>query len=74
MIYSSNNLSVPLLDILHFLFVNWWWWFGWKVGWTPESTTEFGCDVKIDQYKTRDSLKHVLINLWSGGAHILKIS
>ena len=25
----------------------WWWQLGWRDGWTPDSTTKFGCDVNI---------------------------
>ena len=58
---SSKKFSVPLTVMPYFSFVRWgkwtfqlnfayaiWWWqFGCKDGWTLESTTKFGCDVKM---------------------------
>ena len=59
--WSSNTFSAPLSVMPYFSFVSWrksnfqvkfaytisWWKFGCSDGWAPESTTTFGCDVKM---------------------------
>ena len=44
---SRSQGDGKLIFKLNFEYTIWWWQFGCKDGWTPESTTKFGYDVKM---------------------------
>ena len=52
---------------------NWWWQYGWREGWTPESITRFDWEVNIRSIQDEDeSSKWVgsLINWYSPWLHV----
>ena len=47
----------------------WWWQLGWRDGWTPDSTTKFGCDVNI-----KSIYEEEFSNKWVGSLiHIISL-